>query len=116
MAWPPGQWGSGGLTNLYFYGTLMVEVMEMARTATKKWYVRVRKGWDVDVEGTVSAESPYQAFIRLVRRKGVWPKYAGAYMEHFPGGSTYWVYPAWKVGNATSLGDRYVARIEEVQE
>jgi hypothetical protein len=90
-----------------------VEVMRMAK---KKWYVRVHRGWDVDVEGTVTADSPYEAFLRFVRRKGVWPKRADAHMEHFPGGHTYWVYPAWRVGNATSLGDRYVARIVPVEE
>jgi hypothetical protein len=86
--------------------------MEMAR----KWQVRVRKAiGNLDVEGVVTADSPYEAFLRFVRRRGVWPKRAGAYMEHHPGGHTYWVYPTWRVGNAMSLGDRYVARIEEVQ-
>jgi len=84
--------------------------------AEKRWYIRVRKVNEYRaVEGTVTAESPYEAFLRLVRRKGIWPKGAGAHMEHFPGGDTYWVYPTWRVGNAKSLGDRYVARIEEVQ-
>jgi len=84
----------------------------------KMWRVRIRKasGWDVDVEGTVTADSPHEAFLTVARRNGVWPKRAGAYMEHFPGGHTYWVYPAWKVGNATSIGDRYVARIVPVGE
>jgi hypothetical protein len=92
---------------------MRVEVMRMA----KKWQVRVRKTGEYSVvEGTVTADSPYEAFLRLVRRKGVWPKRADAHMEHFPGGHTYWVYPAWRVGNATSLGDRYVARIVPVEE
>jgi hypothetical protein len=93
---------------------MRVEVMRMKQTA-KRWYVRVRKG-ELDVDGVVSGESPYDAFLRFVRRKRVWPPRAGAQMEHHPGGHTYWVRPTWKVGNATSLGDLYVARIEEVQE
>jgi hypothetical protein len=88
--------------------------MEMAR----KWYIRVRQDrMGLDVDGVVSGESPHDAFLRFVRRKKVWPQNAGAYMEHHPGGSTYWIYPTRRVrGGGTALGDRYVARIEEVQE
>jgi len=90
-----------------------LEVMEMA----KKWLVRIRKArGEVDVTTEVVAESAHEAFLKAARKAKVWPKRAGAYMEHFPGGHTYWVYPTWRVGNAMSLGDRYVARIEEVQE
>jgi len=98
---------------------MRVEVMEMVpkAQATRKWMVRIRKAaGDLDVVAEVSATSPHEAFLKAARKAGVWPKRAGAFMEHFPGGHTYWVYPAWKVGNATSIGDRYVARIVPVEE
>jgi len=79
----------------------------------KKWHVRAREGdrGNVVVEGFVQAESPTEAFIRLVRRKKVWPKRAWVHLQHFPGGHTYWAWPTWKVGNGMSLGDLWVARI-----
>jgi hypothetical protein len=62
-----------------------MEVMEM-----RKWKIRVRKaGGDLDVGGVVTAHSPYNALLRFVRRKGIWPKRADAHLEHHPGGHTY---------------------------
>jgi len=76
----------------------------------KKWYVRARRG-EISVEGFVHAETPTEAFLRLVRRRKVWPKAAYVHLEHFPGGYTYHAWPTWKVGSGVSLGDMWVARI-----
>ncbi len=81
----------------------------------KKWFVRVRRG-DLDIEGRVTASSPTEAFLRFVRRKGVWPKGAHVYLQHFPGGHTYHAWPTRSVGGGTSLGDLYVARIVPEEE
>jgi len=74
--------------------------------------VRARRG-DIDEDGFVLAESPEGAFPRFVRRKKLWPKGAGAHFQRFPGGHTWWVWPTRAVGGGTSLGDMWVARIEE---
>lgn len=81
----------------------------------KRWYIRVRNRM-LDVDGVVGGDSPTDAFLRFVRRRGIWPRGAGVLMEHHPGGSVYWARPTWRVGGGTALGDLYVVRIEEVRE
>ena len=85
--------------------------------AKRHWLVRIHKvGGEVDVATEVVAESAHEALLKAARKAKVWPKGAGAHMQHFPGGHTWHVWPTWKVGNATSLGDMYVARIIPAEE
>jgi hypothetical protein len=82
---------------------------------SKRWFVRVRRG-DLDIEGRVTAPSPTEAFLKLVRAKKIWPKGAYVHLQHLPGGHTYHAWPTWKVGGGTSLGDLHVARIVPEEE
>jgi|YNPMSStandDraft_1061717.scaffolds.fasta_scaffold66172_2 hypothetical protein len=76
----------------------------------KRWTVQIRRG-DIDIEGPARGNLPIEAFLKFVRRKKVWPAGAGVHLERFPGGDTYHAWPAWKVGNGLSLGDRWVVHI-----
>ena len=79
---------------------------------SKRWYIRVRHG-EIDIEGFARGGLPAEALLRFVKRKEVWPRRAGVYLERFPGGDTYHAWPAWKVGNSLSLGNRWVAQISK---
>jgi hypothetical protein len=78
----------------------------------KRWFVRVRRdSQGIAVEGWVTASSPTEAFLKLVKRKKIWPRGAHAHLQHFPGGHTYHAWPTWVVRGGMSLGDMHVARI-----